>query len=127
MPLLIFVVAFLLNFAWEHLHAPLYANYRGGEITDWVLFRATLADAGFITAIGLPFLASAWFRRRLPLAVVFGLVLAVGIEWWALSTGRWAYGPAMPIVPLLGTGFTPTVQLGLLAYATLRLLRIRDR
>ena len=47
---------------------------------------------------------------------LFGIVVAVLIELWALQTGRWAYTGAMPLVPFLGAGLTPTIQLGFLGY-----------
>ncbi len=112
----IFLLAFALNFVWENLHAGLYANYKGGTITEWVLFRATFWDAVFITLFALLFIYISYFRKRLWWVIVLGIVLGAGIERWALATHRWAYTPRMPIVPVLHTGLTPTLQLGLLAY-----------
>src|SRR3989338_6127191 len=47
----IFALAFLLNLIWENLHSWLYAYYEGGVITEWILLRATLFDAIFITLL----------------------------------------------------------------------------
>ncbi len=112
----IFILAFLANFLWENLHAPLYAHYKGGEISEFVLLRAALFDAVFITVLSSLFLCFEFFRARLWLAFVMGVVFAIPLEWWALLTGRWAYAPEMPIIPILGTGLTPTIQLGLIVY-----------
>jgi hypothetical protein len=114
--LYIFVFSFLLNFVWENLHALLYAGYQGGKITEFILFRASLGDAVMITVLALPFLFIAWFQKRSWLMIVIGIVLAILIEWYALGAGRWAYNEYMPIIPFLGTGLTPTIQLGLLGY-----------
>ncbi len=114
----IFALSFALNFMWEHLHSVLYLSYKGGAITNSVLARATLADAIFITLIAAPFLISASLRRRLWIGMLGALVLAVAIERYALATGRWRYAPAMPLIPVLGTGLSPTIQLALLFAAS---------
>lgn len=116
-----FVLAFLLNLIWEHLHSVLYVSYRGEAITTIILFRAALFDAVVITLFYFFFsqlpehLHKTWF---LPLVLT---VFAVGLEEWALATGRWVYTGAMPIIPLLGVGLTPTIQLGLLGYISIRI------
>ena len=116
----IFILAFLLNFVWEELHHVLYIRYKGAEITHVVLLRAALFDASFITLTGAFFVFISAMRRRLWIMFVVGVLFAVCLELWALKTGRWAYEDAMPLIPLLGTGLTPTVQLGLLGYFSLR-------
>jgi hypothetical protein len=40
------------------------------------------------------------------------LLLATGIEFWALTTDRWSYSSAMPTI--LGSGLSPLTQLPLL-------------
>ncbi|OGY64081.1 MAG: hypothetical protein A3I24_00360 [Candidatus Harrisonbacteria bacterium RIFCSPLOWO2_02_FULL_41_13b] len=114
----IFALAFLLNLIWENLHSWLYAYYEGGVITEWILLRATLFDAIFITLLAIPFLKISYLQNRLWYSIIFGITAAILIEWFALNTGRWAYSDAMPIIPLLKTGLTPTIQLGLLSYLT---------
>ncbi|MEX2014036.1 MAG: hypothetical protein WD896_01630 [Parcubacteria group bacterium] len=119
--LLIFIIAFVLNAVWENLHSLLYDNYMGGEITQFILLRATLADAIMITVITLPFIFISSLKRLSWVIVFMGLGLAVGIEWYALSTGRWAYNSYMPIIPLLSVGLTPTIQLGLLGFLSFKI------
>ncbi|PJE51328.1 MAG: hypothetical protein COV29_01065 [Candidatus Yanofskybacteria bacterium CG10_big_fil_rev_8_21_14_0_10_36_16] len=118
----IFITAFLLNTVWEHLHSLLYIHYKGGEITNFILFRATLFDAVFITVLifvmaNIKSLNKTWFLVSVSVAT------AILIEIYALSTGRWAYG-AMPVIPIINTGLTPTVQLAFLGYITKRLNKI---
>ena len=48
---------------------------------------------------------------------------STAIEWHALATDRWGYQATMPIVPMLGTGLSPTVQLALLGLATYAVFR----
>ena len=115
---IIFITAWLLNVAWENLHAGLYAHHQGGEITEFMLLRAAVTDAGLILAgiylsYQLPRRFQMWF------VIVIGFIMGVAMEYWALRTGRWAYASAMPIVPVLHTGLSPTVQLaisGLVSY-----------
>jgi len=119
--LTLFVIAFILNAIWENLHAFLYDNYMGGEITELVLLRATLADAIMITVITLPFVLFPSWRRQNWIIIFVGLVPAIGIEWYALLTGRWAYNVYMPIIPFLSVGLTPAIQLGLLGFLSFRI------
>jgi len=116
---LIFVFALLLNLVWENAHSLLYVHYQSGEITQWILIRASIFDALLITLLVFVFLNVAFLKIRLWLSFVFGIIAAVFIEWYALGTGRWAYNELMPIIPLLKTGLTPTIQLGFLAYLIL--------
>lgn len=62
------------------------------------------------------FLRVAYFRERKWYALIFGFIAAVALERFALGSGRWAYHDLMPIVPLLHTGLTPTIQLGVISY-----------
>jgi hypothetical protein len=119
--LFIFVVSFALNGIWERLHSLLYVHYKGGQITQMILLRATLADAAMITLIALPFLLIPYLKNKSWIIIPVGLVLALGIEWWALGSGRWAYTSLMPLIPIISVGLTPAVQLGLLGYITFRL------
>src|SRR3989344_6024477 len=92
---LIFLVSFALNLAWEHLHSLLYAGYKGGAITEFILFRASLADAIMITLIALPFLYVPALKARSWLIIAAGLAVAASIELYALGAGRWAYNEHM--------------------------------
>ena len=118
--LLLFVIAFVLNAIWEHAHSLLYESYQNGHITELILFRATLADAVMITAIVAPFIYLPSLQKHCWLIFVIGSILAIGIELYALSTGRWVYNEYMPLIPLfpplVSVGLTPIIQLGLLGY-----------
>ena len=114
--ILIFLTGFLLNLVWENLHSYLYAQYQGGAITQLVLLRATLFDAVFITLLAALFIKVPYFRERRWYALIFGVIAAVILEKYALNSGRWAYNEFMPVIPLLNTGLTPTLQLGILSH-----------
>ena len=120
--IIIFLVGFFLNAVWEVLHSTLYVHYKGGPITSLVLLQATFVD-GLILA-GLFFAAHVSRVRPQYFLLAGGVVIALGIEWWALGTSRWAYAQAMPLVPLVQTGLSPTVQL---AYTGLVALLVAKR
>ena len=109
----VFLLAFAFNFIWENLHSALYVHYKSGPISEFVLLRAAFADAIFITLLAALFIKIPYFQKRVWYSLIFGFVI---LEVFALRTGRWAYQEIMPIVPLIKTGLTPTIQLGILSY-----------
>ncbi|MCR4274987.1 MAG: hypothetical protein NUW02_02990 [Candidatus Campbellbacteria bacterium] len=115
----IFLLAFILNFVWEELHSVLYVHYQGEAITHLILLRAGLFDAFFITLVSLPSLFIPKLRGNLILPTILATIFAIGLELFALNTGRWVYTDAMPLIPYIQTGFTPSIQLGLLTLITL--------
>lgn len=125
--LLIFILAFLANLIWENLHSFLYVHYQGGDITQIILLRATLFDATFITLASLPFLFFKFFNNKPWLIIIIGIIFAIILEHWALTSNRWAYNDLMPIIPIINTGLTPTIQLGGLAFVILKLLKINNK
>lgn len=121
--LLVFTSAFILNVIWENLHSFLYASYKGGAITEYILLRASLFDALIITSIVVPFLFITSLPRSGWLIFIIGTAVAITNEYYGLGTGRWAYNSLMPIVPLIKVGITPAMQLGLLGYLTYFLVK----
>jgi hypothetical protein len=111
---IVFLVAFALNLAWEFAHSVLYVSYRGGEITNAILFYVAVMDGLYIFALAT--LAEFLKINKSAFVVFGGLIWAIILELWALKTGRWVYGAAMPIIPILKTGLTPTIQLALTGY-----------
>lgn len=109
----VFVLAFFLNWAWEILHSALYLNYRGGPITGFILFKTALADAVIILIlVFIALFAGQKLKLSGSLFVILGcFIISIAIEIWALQTGRWVYNSLMPIIPIIGTGLTPTIQL----------------
>ncbi|HCC05571.1 TPA: hypothetical protein DEP58_04735 [Patescibacteria group bacterium] len=112
----IFILAFVFNVIWENIHAILYASYKGGEITQFILLRASLFDAIVITLLLLPFLFFSFLENKKWLILLIGILIAVVNEWYGLTTSRWVYNSLMPIVPFIEVGLTPMLQLGLLGY-----------
>jgi len=123
--LLIFLYSFFLNFIWEHVHSLLYASYKGGRLTEFILFHASLGDAVILSLLALPFIFSSFFRKRLWIIIPIGIFIAIIIEIYALQAGRWEYNALMPIIPFLNIGLTPTIQLALTGYLTYCLVLTR--
>ncbi len=119
--LFIFLAGLLLNLLWENLHAPLYVHYQGGAITEIVLFRAAVFDAAIITLFAvfaflvLPHSFRQWFM------LIAGILFAVGLEIFALQTGRWEYTALMPLLPFINVGLSPALQLGFTGWLALLL------
>jgi len=120
--ILIFILAFIFNLVWENFHSLLYVHYKGGPIMEFVLLRAALFDASFITFLGFLIVVFKYPKGWIFYSVVAAVVFAVLLEQYALNTGRWMYKTAMPIIPLVGTGLTPTVQLGMLSYLVFKIV-----
>jgi len=118
------IVSFVLNFLWENAHAPLYTHPSGEVMTQTALTIATLGDV-FILSI---FTALWWYipllKRHYTFVIPLGLITAFVIEKYALGVGRWAYAPAMPIIPFLNVGLSPMVQLATTGFVLILVLRM---
>lgn len=127
----LFVFAFFLNWFWEILQVPAYETMSGFSTLEKmrICTTASLADASITLGI---YVIGAAATRRLRWAInggwkyylvfaLLGAAAATIIERLALSFDFWRYGEQMPIVPVLGVGLSPFLQLTLLAPATLLL------
>jgi hypothetical protein len=115
------IFAFLLNLTWEFAQVPLFAGMPSAEHWRAILVcgRATLGDVvislvAFWTVAACA-RARSWVLR--PAAqqvsgfVAVGVLITIVMEWLATQVlGRWAYGEAMPVVPLLGVGLALLLQ-----------------
>jgi len=110
----VFVLAFAANVLWEFTHVQMYVHYKGNEITNLLLVRAALFDASFVTSLSLLTFFVRFLRTRVWISFVIAILFAIGLERSALLTDRWAYTDVMPVIPLLETGLTPTIQLGII-------------
>jgi hypothetical protein len=116
----ILAVSLFVHFMWEMLQSFAY-DMAGLPLERVVLNHlwASVGDAGLMLvlygAVALPRRDPFWMSRPAWIDVVLlaGLAaaLAVGIERHALASGRWAYTAAMPLVPGLGAGLLPILQL----------------
>jgi hypothetical protein len=121
----VFAIAFFSNLIWENLHSFLYLHYQGGVISEMVLLRAAFVDAAIIVC-ALTFVRMIPPRYRMRIFTSMLFVVAICIEWWALATNRWAYSPLMPIIPFLGVGLSPAIQLIVIAWLSLRISKLNN-
>lgn len=131
-------VSFLLHLIWETSHVGLYTGYE--HITRLpITFYATLGDIAYVLfAVLLVSLFKRSFRwldtpvhlDYMVLATI-GLLIALFVEYKGLMLGRWVYAEAMPIIPFLGVGISPLVQMTILlplsVWISARLGRISDK
>jgi hypothetical protein len=116
----IFVVAVFFNYPWELAQSPLYVGMTSFRTAWWHCFIASVGD-GFLVllifVVGWVVLGRReWFAhprvRGYIVMLAAGLVIGVGAEWAAVHRmGRWTYTARMPLVPGLGVGMVPLLQM----------------
>lgn len=110
------VIGFLANFAWEMLHMPLYVSMEGGWQRCLWAAAADVAILGWIYAL-MACTAETWLWFQSPslartaVLIALGSLTAAVFELRALAAGEWSYTPAMPLVPFLGVGWSPILQM----------------
>ena len=118
----VLAIAFGLNFVWEMAQAYLYepmgsvweATRRclvaalGDGVLVLIVLVSTLALAGRMSA-----------ERHYSVCIALAVVMAIAVEWWGLSQGRWAYESEMPRVPGTAIGIAPVLQMAILTPVTM--------
>jgi len=118
------VFALLLNYPWEFLQTPLFAEMRSASHWEAVktCTRATAGDAVIMLAAFWTVAAFAGTRQwiaatptvgRLVLFVSVGTLITTVIEWlvqkgWWIDS--WRYSELMPVLPGIGVGVSPVLQ-----------------
>ncbi len=129
-----FVPAFAaLNLAWETAQLPLYDVWeREWRYQVFSVLHCTAGDVLIgLCALMLALIATragwpeTWRIRQVALVTIaISLAYTIFSEWmntvWRES---WAYSALMPVVPILGTGFSPLAQWMVIPAAALRLAR----
>lgn len=119
----LFVISVPLNFIWELAQMPLYVD--NGNLLNFVrhCIIPSLGDGVIlliIFGVGCGVLRRAdWFVQPTASAYAFmlvsGLIIAIVIEWVAVyGMSRWSYTTRMPVLPVLGVGLSPVLQMLLL-------------
>ena len=112
------VIAFGLNWIWENGQMFAYSAEAGDSWAKSLFFctLASIGDAIVTTAIYvfLKFLMKSRGAEFYLSAAFLGAACAVGFEWFAFRFGLWSYGERMVVLPVLGVGLLPFVQLTLL-------------
>ncbi len=114
----VILIAFALHFSWEMAQHNLYPLTHSMPFWRATAFcaRATVGDLVITTvAFSAAAMSVGWhwplLRRRLSSTLIFltiGILLTIGSEIYAVSTGRWAYDERMP--QIFGVGLSPLLQ-----------------
>ena len=113
-------ISVIINLAWETAQLPLYAIWFDGSVRElvWAVLHCTAGDAIIATGtliVGLVIAGRGWPGRRYWIVTFLTIAAGVGYlifsEWLNVVVRQnWAYAPAMPILPYLGTGLAPLAQ-----------------
>ena len=126
----LFVISVLLNFPWEVAQMPLYVE--GGSWFEFALhcIVPSLGDGLIVMLI----FCVGWVARRRSdwadqpgpagyvLMLITGFSIAVIVEWMGFYViKRWSYTSSMPLLPGLGIGIVPVLQMLILPPIIFRL------
>jgi hypothetical protein len=108
------------NLVWEVFQLPLFTLWRmaGAAYLGFAALHCWVGDLLIGSAsLGIGFLVagrgwpSGGYTRVATVTVRLGVAYTVFSEWLNVAVrGSWAYAPAMPRVPPLGTGLSPLLQ-----------------
>lgn len=125
------LIAFVLHVVWENAQAPLFQGY-ASFIAHFPMCLVGTAGDVVITLVVYFIVAllkndinwiSALNKKDIAILAAIGFFIAVGIEWRALLFGGWAYAEMMPIIPYLGVGLAPILQMTFLLPFSMYLIK----
>jgi hypothetical protein len=132
--LLISGISYGLHQLWESSHIAFYGGYE--HLTGLpITFYATVGDVAYTFAayffVALLKRDINWLSKLTGLdvaAVAFiGFAISLFVEYKALAFERWFYLDSMPIIPFLGVGVSPVLQMTILLPLTFYLARRLER
>ena len=123
------LLIFSLNLIWEFSHYKLYVDLTGIP-SNLHLIIASLTDLFLILII---FLINSIFRKSVSwientkksdyaVIVILGVLIAIIIEIYSLSRGRWLYTESMPMI--FGIGISPLIQLFTTSIISIKLFEL---
>jgi len=124
-------LSFGLNFVWEMLQMPLFRGM-GWSPASWALCAAaSLGDAAFsatmYAVLALRHQDAKWVCARdahdVLLITAAGVLTSTVGESLGRNLGWWSYSSLMPLMPGLGVGTAPLVQLASLCVVTFEVVR----
>lgn len=132
--------SFVLHLIWESAQAPLFDGYTSFWQHFFVcLYGTATGDMFFMAVIYLVLVAvhrDGWWVAHKEcydhvatwiIPVVVGTLLAMSFELWAVYVAhRWVYG-VMPLIPIVGVGVTPVLQMIFVPLATIALAHRRTK
>ncbi|OIO55174.1 hypothetical protein AUJ46_01855 [Candidatus Peregrinibacteria bacterium CG1_02_54_53] len=138
--LMFFGASFTLHLFWENFQAPLYQGFTSFRQHFWICLKATGGDLLFMlviyTSLALIHRDPLWISNRPTYAhpatwiimPLIGALLAIAFELWAVYVAnRWQYA-AMPLIPVVGVGLLPVLQMIIIPLAAVAIsLRLAPR
>ena len=124
--IIIIIIAFLLNFAWEMLQMPLYEGMKFNIQSVVFCGLASIIDVLMVLLLfyffALIYRESFWFQKyttqRIAILVLVSGIGAILLESVNVSFGSWNYSKYMPIIPVVNVGLTPVLQFMVLPILT---------
>lgn len=116
-------LGFLPHLSWEYFQCGPYFLHLQTPASFSAMIKATWGDLIMMVIVYLflsvIFRSFSWFQRDWNYHVFLVLVaassaLAIGVEIWALTSGRWAYTDKNPLIPILGVSILPVLQMALI-------------
>ncbi|RSK29292.1 hypothetical protein EJF36_07300 [Bacillus sp. HMF5848] len=113
------VVSFVLHFIWEISQCSIFYNMTV-DFSNPLMWSATFGDMNMaiVLYIILVFVNkdSNWImvpftRINMTISILYALFLSFYFEITALTTDRWGYSDAMPLIPNTNIGAVPVIQL----------------
>ena len=115
--------AFVVHLAWELVQCPIFFVHGTYDPTWRGMIIAALGDVGitWLIYVGVAAASRCWRWDHRPwratqwlTLVAAALAIGAFVEWRGVGIGRWRYTDAMPVIPGLGIGLVPIVQMLLL-------------
>ncbi len=132
----LFLVSTALHFGWEisqmgyySFSVPSLAGYAAFIKEHWIVSgKDGLITVALYLLVGMLVKNAGWGKRfnrqRLMFLVVLGFLWAVGVEYHATEIAhRWAYGLSMPMIPILNVGVAPVLQMVVVPFFSIWLVR----
>ena len=130
--ILLLIIVFFLNIIWEFSHHGLYIDLTGIPFTIHMI----LASIGDLFLVIIIFGINSMFRKNIDwienpkkqdylFIIILGILIAVLVEIYGISQGRWLYKPTMPT--LFGIGISPLIQLFFTSILSLWLSNISNK
>lgn len=120
---LLCVVGFFLHLFWEYFQCGPYFLHLQIPASFSAMIMAALGDLIMMVIVYLfvsvTFRSFSWFKRDwnfqvFRVLVAASIALAIIVEIWAISTGRWTYTDKNPLIPILGVSVLPVLQMALI-------------
>lgn len=115
-----FIAMAIGNLVWETMQLPFYTIWRTARpaYLAFAVLHCWIGDllTGSITMLlGIIAAGPHWpfanIHRAVLVTLASGIAYSVFSEWLnVVVRGAWAYSPAMPVLPVLGTGLSPLLQ-----------------